>query len=47
MGLPACAMDVAQLILERDSNEGGATVSMSEFGAAVILALPRLLKILE
>ena len=44
MGLLACAMDVALLILKRDSNEGSATVSVSEFGAAVIV-MPRLSKI--
>ena len=34
-------MDVVLLILERDSNEGGTTVSMSVFGAAAMVVLPR------
>ena len=41
IGLPAFAMDVVLLILERDSNEGGTTVSMSVFGAAAMVVLPR------
>ena len=35
-------MDVALLILERNSKEGGAMVSMSVFGAAVMVVLLRL-----
>ena len=47
IGLPAHAIDVALLILETDSSEGGAMVSMSVFRAVAMVVLPRLSKALS